>query len=196
MGVYKRQTPRVGEPKVRCDRSGLVFNARDMRREWNNLIVHKDFYEPRHPQEFVRGVRDDQAVRHARVQENIGSALSTTSSTATTTKNVISFVSASFTTATEIARVKLVVTDTGLDSYKDRLVFEISDDGSTWKEAGTISPGQLADLQSGETSYYQIGKDTKNIRLIGRFAPKQAVDYTLTMTLIGGDKANVSVSDL
>ena len=38
----------------------------DSRREWDNLIVSPRVWEPRQPQDFVRGVRDDQAVQNAR----------------------------------------------------------------------------------------------------------------------------------
>ena len=33
---------------------------------WDGLRVHKDFWEPRHPQDFVRSRPDDQSVRDAR----------------------------------------------------------------------------------------------------------------------------------
>lgn len=42
----------------RCDRSGRVYGAEDTVREWNGLIVGKDEWEPRHPQEFKRGIRE------------------------------------------------------------------------------------------------------------------------------------------
>lgn len=32
------------------DRSGLRYRYKDMRREWNGLLVGKDEYEPKHPQ--------------------------------------------------------------------------------------------------------------------------------------------------
>jgi hypothetical protein len=48
------------------DRSGLVFPASEIVRQWDGLLVHKSEEEPRHPQEFVRGVVDDYAVRNPR----------------------------------------------------------------------------------------------------------------------------------
>lgn len=34
--------------------------------EWNGLRVHRRHWEPRHPQDFVRGVADEQSVPNAR----------------------------------------------------------------------------------------------------------------------------------
>lgn len=39
------------------DRSGKIYDAEDTRREWNGLIVGRDEWEIRHPQQFVRGIR-------------------------------------------------------------------------------------------------------------------------------------------
>ena len=39
------------------------FNTR---REWQGLIVRKEVFEPRQPQDFVRGVQDIQTVPYAR----------------------------------------------------------------------------------------------------------------------------------
>lgn len=55
-----------GEHLVVCDRSGKVYDSSNTRREWNGLIVGKDEWEPRHPQEFRRGIREDIAVKEAR----------------------------------------------------------------------------------------------------------------------------------
>lgn len=57
---------RHSEHKMVSDRSGFVFPAGEIVRQWDGLLVHKDEEEPRHPQEFVRGVVDDYAVRNPR----------------------------------------------------------------------------------------------------------------------------------
>jgi hypothetical protein len=38
-----------------CDRTGRKVPASQTRREWNGLIVDKSVFEPRQPQDFVRG---------------------------------------------------------------------------------------------------------------------------------------------
>ena len=49
------------------DRSGMRYRYRDMRREWNGLLVGRDEYEPKHPQlEPVQKVVDAQALKDAR----------------------------------------------------------------------------------------------------------------------------------
>jgi len=48
------------------DRSGLRIRASEARMEWNGALVHQDDWEPRHPQDFVRGVKDDQRVQNPR----------------------------------------------------------------------------------------------------------------------------------
>lgn len=48
-----------------CDRCGFEYKARQLRQQWNNLRCcigpeTNDCWEPRHPQESVRGKRDNQ----------------------------------------------------------------------------------------------------------------------------------------
>lgn len=50
-----------------CDRCGMERQLPHLRKEWTGLKVCYDTcWEPRHPQEFVRGVRDRQAVPEPR----------------------------------------------------------------------------------------------------------------------------------
>jgi hypothetical protein len=50
-----------------CDRCGVKVKASETRKEWTGWIVcKKDCWEPRHPQEFVRGKRDNQRVQNPR----------------------------------------------------------------------------------------------------------------------------------
>ena len=48
------------------DRTGFSRRAEDTRKEWNGLIVGQDVWEIRQPQDFVRGVPDNQTVPDAR----------------------------------------------------------------------------------------------------------------------------------
>ena len=49
------------------DRTGFRFRLRDMRKEWNGLLVGPDEYEPKHPQlESPRVGADPQALRDPR----------------------------------------------------------------------------------------------------------------------------------
>lgn len=48
------------------DRTGFPQRAGRMRAEWDGLIVARDVWEPRQPQDLVKGVRDNQNVDNAR----------------------------------------------------------------------------------------------------------------------------------
>lgn len=49
------------------DRSGFRYRLRDMKKEWNGLLVGPDEYEPKHPQlEAPRTASDPQALRNPR----------------------------------------------------------------------------------------------------------------------------------
>jgi hypothetical protein len=55
-----------GQWKAVCDRCGAEYHAKQLRQEWTGLRVcsgrgTRDCWEPHHPQEFVRGVKDKQA---------------------------------------------------------------------------------------------------------------------------------------
>lgn len=52
-----------------CDRSGFKIRARRTQMEWNGLIVYERFWEARQPQDFVRGVADNQTVPYARPRQ-------------------------------------------------------------------------------------------------------------------------------
>lgn len=60
-----------GDPPAICDRCGFKYHLSQLRKEWTGFMVchgpgTNDCWEPRHPQEFVRGVRDRQHVPNAR----------------------------------------------------------------------------------------------------------------------------------
>ena len=44
-----------------CYRCGRKRKAADMRRQWQGYWVCKEEWEPRHPQDFVRAVSDEQS---------------------------------------------------------------------------------------------------------------------------------------
>ena len=51
-----------GDYNVICDRTGYKVKASKTRKEWNGLRVRRESWEPRHPQDKIRGVPDHQAV--------------------------------------------------------------------------------------------------------------------------------------
>ena len=54
------------------DRSGFRYRLRDMRKEWNGLLVGKDEWERKQPQlEPIRATPDPQALRDPRPEQNL-----------------------------------------------------------------------------------------------------------------------------
>ncbi len=49
-----------------CDRCGFQFLSGQMKKTWDGLYVDTACWEPRHEQEFVRGVPDEQSVPWSR----------------------------------------------------------------------------------------------------------------------------------
>lgn len=66
MSYPKNPGFRAGQHKLVCDVCGEVHISSQMRRRWDNLMVCSKDWEMRQPQDFVRGVPDNQAVRPSR----------------------------------------------------------------------------------------------------------------------------------
>ena len=49
MSVYK-----AGQFNVICDRCGFKFKNVELKKDWQGLMVCKDDFEQRHPQDFIR----------------------------------------------------------------------------------------------------------------------------------------------
>lgn len=45
-----------------CDQCGKKFKSSQMRKQWDGLEVCKKCFDYRHPQDFVKGVKDTQSV--------------------------------------------------------------------------------------------------------------------------------------
>ena len=45
-----------------CDRCGFEYQSYELKTEWTGNKVCRACWEPRHPQDFVRAVKDEQAV--------------------------------------------------------------------------------------------------------------------------------------
>lgn len=55
-----------GDHNVTDDVTGRKIKASDARKQWDGKIVHKDVWEPRHPQDLIRSRRDMMAVKDPR----------------------------------------------------------------------------------------------------------------------------------
>lgn len=66
MGLYgKSRSPgyRPGDHWITCQRCGFTLYSSRGEMEWTNLIVCPKCLDPRHPQDFVRGVKEDIAAK-------------------------------------------------------------------------------------------------------------------------------------
>lgn len=61
---------RIGDHLVICDLSGFRCWASETVVQWNGLRVLRRFAEQRHPQDFIRGVKDDPTVRNPRPEQD------------------------------------------------------------------------------------------------------------------------------
>ena len=57
-----------GDHNVICDWSGFKLKRSEVKMTWDGLMVRDKDWEPRHPQDFVRGKRDKQRVPLARTE--------------------------------------------------------------------------------------------------------------------------------
>ena len=55
--------------RVICDRTGFKTYAKDCRYEWTGMLVLNSEWEPRQPQDFVKGVPDGKPAHDIRPDE-------------------------------------------------------------------------------------------------------------------------------
>lgn len=58
--MSKHRPPKFkdGDNLALCDLSGRTCYRSDMRMQWNGLLVHKDYWEARNPQDWVYAIKD------------------------------------------------------------------------------------------------------------------------------------------
>jgi hypothetical protein len=61
-------TYKEGSYNVLCDRCGRKFKSNELRKTWDGLMVCRYDFEVRHPQDFVRGAKDNFALPWGRPQ--------------------------------------------------------------------------------------------------------------------------------
>jgi hypothetical protein len=59
-----------GDNFVICDECGFKFYASETRMRWDGMIVCSKDWEPRHPQDYVKGRADQQKVTNARPDDD------------------------------------------------------------------------------------------------------------------------------
>lgn len=56
----------LGDHNAICDRCGQKYKASSLRKTWDGLWVCQKDWEPRHPQELIRAIKDDPSVPWSR----------------------------------------------------------------------------------------------------------------------------------
>lgn len=185
------------------DRSGFVFPASEIVRQWDGLLVHESEEEPRHPQEFVRGVVDDYAVRNPRppapyestvstgntatfsvelvdrdgneLVDRNGNILRTRGSVFTASDNIVL---ADIGSIKSVSFVKFKFTE--LNASQHRLNIYTSEDGSDYEGLVTPFVDMVRDFTVGVEVMVPIGRRARYVAL--RFEPIQVqVQANLTL---------------
>ena len=193
--MKRQQKYRSGDHLVVCDRSGRTVYASETRKEWNGLRVHKDYWEPRHPQEFVRGRRDDQLVRDARPETAPESQLGTATNAETTSAANLTLVSLDTGAAQRLNRAGVTITDAGLASYRSALLVQTSEDNATWATRGSVDQS-LEDAQSGAEAFVGLGVKARYVRVRLSGGKAYSVAHSTTLNVDGQDALSVSTGDL
>jgi len=58
-----------GDWNAECDVCGQKYKASKLKLRWDGLYVCPKDFERRHPQDFVRGIKDDQSTPFSRPEE-------------------------------------------------------------------------------------------------------------------------------
>ena len=65
MSSFNKKTKSPGWKRgghwVECERTGFAIRNWDAREEWDGTIVAKEEWEPRHPQDYLKAIKDDQS---------------------------------------------------------------------------------------------------------------------------------------
>lgn len=64
--MRKRNDYKHGDYNVICDYSGRKVKRSECQYTWDGFLVHHDYWEPRHPQDFVKSRGDKQTVPDSR----------------------------------------------------------------------------------------------------------------------------------
>jgi len=69
---------RSGDHKFVCDIDGQVYHSKHKRITWDGKVVHYLNYYSRHPQEFLRAIKEDTAAKHVQLDGALPSLIDDT----------------------------------------------------------------------------------------------------------------------
>lgn len=175
----------LGRHKVVDDRTGFVVLDDAVDKEWNGLRVVE--VEPRHPQEYVRGVKDDQLVKNARPPAPTEGTLATGSNFGAAVSGSLTLLTVDMTETKQVSRLDLTITDAILNDYRRFLRLETSTDAVSYTAVDDpIIDGLLAAMISGTAVGIPLGGQYRAIRVIADPPGTVAFNHTTAMTIYGG----------
>ena len=176
------------EHYVRCDNTGLRILSGDVRKQWDGLLVWKEQFDERNPQEFVRGVVDNFGVEDAR-PEAPDSVLLGSASVGETTDTDTLIVLGTVTLAAEKYVSYLNFTLTTASAIRNNLYVERSDNGVTWTRLDDpLMNLTVQAFVSGSQTSVPIGHNATRVRLVADFGVTSTeATWELAMNLRGGD---------
>jgi len=84
-----RKTHKLGDWLSLCDRCQRVYYASQLREEWTGWMVCDRCWEPRHPQEFLRGNPENENVPWTRPDSNANTSVTTVDGASLVSDNYI-----------------------------------------------------------------------------------------------------------
>lgn len=129
MGRSRKYKAASDQPSRICEISGQRYHADETTKNWKGQWVGEDNWDPRHPQQFVRGLVDRQHMPHPRPRQTRESELaSNITATITATADLVTtVVSTDLGTINHIARVKLGATGDTLEVFGAANFFHSTD---------------------------------------------------------------------
>ena len=179
-----------------CDRSGRVCLASDTRQEWTGLWVHKDLWEERQPQDFVRGKADNQTVPFGRPPIAQVELLSTNTDSGTSSASTIQLIKNDIGSIKSCSRMTLTLTMTSYDTRRDDLFISFSDDDVTYTDLDDQPTTDTLDNSvSGEAMSILLSENTRYWKVELR-NNSGSVTFTSALDIFGDSVLNVTAGSL
>ena len=191
-----RRKHKPGDYNMVCDRSGQTFPASEMRREWTGMWVHESYWEPRHPQDFVRGRADDQKVPVSRPDVDPVSLLVTASASGTSSSATITIVSADIGSQKHCSRLVLTLSMTSYDSARQNLYVAHSTDNVTYTDVADVVLNDALASSIESTAFSVPVSENARYWKVELRDNAGSVTYSGSIDVRGSDIASVSVGDL
>lgn len=192
-----RPPHRPGSHLVVSDRSGKVISSDEARREWTGMVVHESEWEPRHPQDFVKGRKDDQVVRGARPLQDPDSQLGTQTTADTGSGQNIDLVTLDLAASKRIARLDVTVDLEDVVAMRGHLRVKHSTDGVSFTTLNdSVVSALFEGLQDNTLLTVPMAETARYVRLSIQKPDADALSWSATLTAYGSTPTTITPNDL